>query len=106
MVLQSKITKQHARLARNAWSLEGISSITKAKHLKWKEKKKKNLKVGGWDVKQTCLFLSFYCIFVMAAGSVSIWTLRKLIKCVCAFTPWKSEKQTEQIDKGWHCVWV
>ena len=46
MVLQSKITKQHARLARNAWSLEGISSITKAKHLKWKEKKK-NLKVGG-----------------------------------------------------------
>lgn len=48
-MLQSEIAKQHARLARNAWSLEGISSITKAKHLRWKETKK-NLKVGGGDV--------------------------------------------------------
>ena len=72
MVLQSKITKQHARLARNAWSLEGVSPITKATHLKWKKKKQNTLRIGGWDIKQTCLFLSFYCIFVMVSGSVSI----------------------------------
>ena len=60
MVLQSKITKQHARLARNAWSLEGISSITKAKHLKWKEKKKKP---EGWGMRRkTNMSFSFFLL--------------------------------------------
>ena len=67
MVLQSKITKQHARLARNAWSLEGISPITKATHLKWKKKKKKNPEDWGMGRKTNVSFLSFYCIFVMVS---------------------------------------
>lgn len=69
-MLQSKITKQHARLARNAWSLKGISPITKARRLKSGGEKKQ--RIGGWDIKQINFFLSFYCVFVMVSGSVSI----------------------------------
>lgn len=62
MVLQSKITKQHARLARNAWSLEGISPITKATHLKWK-KKKKNPEDWGMGHKTNMSFSFFLLHF-------------------------------------------
>lgn len=83
MVLQSKITKQHARLARNAWSLEGISPITKATHLKWK--KKKTLKIGGWDLKQMCLFFLFIA-FLLWFHCFNLNSLEAYKMCLCFHT--------------------
>lgn len=65
MVLESKITKQHARPAKNGSSLKRISPITNMS-------KKKEKKAEGWEMAQQAniFFLSSYCIFVMVSGSV------------------------------------
>lgn len=94
MVLQSKITKQHARLARNAWSLEGISSITKAKHLKWKEKKKK--KPEGWGMRRKTnmsfsFFLLHFCYGCRQCFDLNSPEAYKMCLCFHTLKKWETD---------------